>query len=183
VLLLSKQANNYQVFHNSFGTHYWARNQKIELPQLTSSVIDINDWFTRYEKTAKMSGWIAGPTDSKAAVDLRAEYLSLYLSGEVATSYNQFPDSIKNDYSAAKTALCKRYGLKSADAYRRFIASRYAPGASLDGHVDELRRLCDCITNMPSHAKDRCTPFLWGEPESQPYNQQPSRPCKIHSMN
>ena len=158
-------------------------NPKIELPQLTSSVIDINDWFTRYEKTAKMSGWIAGPTDSKAAVDLRAEYLSLYLSGEVATSYNQFPDSIKNDYSAAKTALCKRYGLKSADAYRRFIASRYAPGASLDGHVDELRRLCDCITNMPSHAKDRCTPFLWGEPESQPYNQQPSRPCKIHSMN
>lgn len=131
---------------------------KIDLPALTEKTLDVQEWFTRYEKTAKMSGWLKpeplGGGGGNPTPDPKAEFLSLYLAGDVIVSYNQLPNEVKEDYELVKLAICKRYGLKSRDAYRRFMTARYAPGSALDGFVDELRRLCDCITSMPTSAKE-----------------------------
>jgi hypothetical protein len=44
-------------------------NLRIELPILTEKTLDVQDWFSRYEKTAEMSGWV------KVEVIPKADYL------------------------------------------------------------------------------------------------------------
>ena len=122
---------------------------KVDIPILNETCINVGDWFSKYELACELCGW-----EKSEKSDTRAKFLPMYLGGLVATSYSQFSDVLKTDYDQIKLAIQKRYGLKPNDAYRRFVSGRYTPGVALDGYIDELRRLIDCVASIPSDSKD-----------------------------
>jgi hypothetical protein len=122
---------------------------KVTILPLDENCEDVTEWFNRYELNCAMIGWKKSGT-----VDNRLQFLSLFLSGTVLVSFKHLPESERTDFDLVKKAIIHRYGLKPAEAYRRFVSARYRSGNAVDGFVDELKRLLSFVTNLPTESLD-----------------------------